>query len=44
MTHGRKSTYDRHKCRCEECKAANTAYQRDRRRAIAYRDANRRAA
>ena len=35
MTHGKKSTYDRHRCRCEECRAANTAYQRDRRKQIA---------
>lgn len=39
MTHGRKSTYDRHKCRCGECRAANTQYQRERRAVITHRDA-----
>lgn len=32
MTHGTKGAYDRHKCRCAECTAANTQYQRDRRK------------
>lgn len=32
MSHGRKSTYDRHKCRCNECRQANTEYMRTYRR------------
>jgi hypothetical protein len=32
MTHGRRSTYLYHKCRCDPCRAANAAYQYDRTR------------
>lgn len=28
MNHGTRSCYVHHKCRCEECKAAQAAYQR----------------
>lgn len=35
MMHGRKATYDRHKCRCVECTTANTEYQRARRKRLA---------
>lgn len=30
-THGNKSTYNNHGCRCEACTAANTEHQRKRR-------------
>ena len=30
--HGSKSTYDRHKCRCESCRAANSNYMREYRK------------
>ena len=30
--HGKISTYTNHKCRCEACCAANTAYYNDKRR------------
>lgn len=28
IVHGTKACYDRHKCRCPKCRAANTAYMR----------------
>lgn len=30
ITHGKHSTYKHHRCRCDECRAANTAYERKR--------------
>jgi hypothetical protein len=30
LIHGRASTYNNHKCRCEDCKAAWADYMRDR--------------
>lgn len=27
--HGHKATYDRHKCRCTTCRAANTAWMQN---------------
>jgi hypothetical protein len=29
MKHGTRSTYVHHKCRCDECRAAQNAYQRE---------------
>lgn len=29
MRHGTRSTYVHHKCRCEECRAAQAKYQRE---------------
>lgn len=28
IPHGSKNAYDRYKCRCDQCRAANNAYQR----------------